>query len=60
MDNKLQFEAIVHDVKYHNSKLGDDNWMDITVRVQGEAGIEAAMRLNRAKNKLVEISFEQE
>lgn len=59
-DKEISFEATVHDVRMHNSKIGDDNWVDITARVAGEAGITAAMRLHRAKNKLVKIAFEEE
>jgi len=55
----FMFEATIHDVRLHNSKLGDENWVDLYLRVVGEVGIEAAMRLHRAKNKMVKITFEE-
>lgn len=60
MENKkMMLEATIHDVRLHNSKIGDENWVDIFLRVAGESGIEAAMRLHRAKNKMVRITFEE-
>lgn len=52
------FEATVHDVRLHNAKTSDDTWVDVTMRVQGEAGITSAMNLNRAKEKLVKIVYQ--
>lgn len=59
-NNRLKIEATLHDVKFKNSKLGDESWVDVTVRVAGQANIEAAMRLNRAKQKSVTLEFELE
>ena len=56
----FMFEATVGDVRLHNSKLDDNSWVDLYLRVAGEVGIEAAMLLHRAKNKMVKITFEQE
>lgn len=55
----MQLEGIITDVRMHNSKLGDESWVDIVIRAQGEANIEAAMRLHRAKEKTVELSFKE-
>lgn len=57
---KLRLEATINDIRHHNSKLGDDSWVDITVRVAGQANIEAAMLMHRAKEKTAKIEFEVE
>ena len=56
-EGKIQFEATVHDVRLHNSKTDDNTWVDLSMRVAGEAGIEAAMKLHRATSKLVSIMY---
>ena len=59
MANKeIKFEATVHDVRLHNSKIDDGNWVDISIRVAGEAGITAAMALYRAKEKIVKVIYQ--
>ena len=60
MEEKITIEATIYDGKYHNSKTDDNNWVDLSLRVYGQAGIEGAMRLPRAKNKIVKLVFEQE
>ena len=55
---KLQLEATINDVKLHNSKLDDENWVDVIVRALGSSNIEAAMLMHRAKNKIVKMEFE--
>ena len=54
----MVFEGTISEVKMHNSKIGDDSWVDICIRVLGQAGIESAMLLSRAKEKLVKVEFE--
>lgn len=56
----MMFEATVHDVRLHNSKTGDDSWVDVTIRVAGEAGMTAAMGLLKAKDKIVKVVYNQE
>ena len=56
-DKKIMFEATLYDVRFHNSKLGDDSWCDIVVRVLGEANIISAMKLPKAKEKIVKITY---
>lgn len=60
MENKkeLSFEATIGEVKLHNSKIDENVWVDLAFRVAGGAGVEAAMALHRAKNKLVTVKFE--
>lgn len=56
----LQFEGTINEVKLHNSKIGDDSWVDISIRVAGQAGIQAAMLAHRAESKLVKVEFKVE
>lgn len=51
---------MICDIRHHNSKIDDNSWCDVTVRVAGEANIEAAMRMHRAKQKVVKMEFEDE
>lgn len=59
-EKQIRFEASVGDIRHHNSKLDDNSWVDVTVRVMGEASILAAMNLHRAKSKIVKIIYEIE
>ena len=59
-EEKVIFEGTVHDVKLHNSKIDDSNWVDVTIRVAGEAGITAAMNLHKAQSKLVKVTYQIE
>ena len=54
----IAFEGTIGDVKMHNSKLNDDVWVDVTIRVAGQAGVTAAMAMHRAKSKLVKLEYE--
>lgn len=58
MAEKIQFEATIKDSKLHNSQLDDNRWVDITLRVAGTAGVEAAQLLHRAKDRIATISFQ--
>lgn len=57
---EISFEATISDARLHNSKLADESWVDLTVRVLGEAGITAVMNTHRAKNKIVKIIYQLE
>lgn len=55
---KIVLEATVYDIKHHNSKIDDNSYVDLNIRVAGEGNVEAAMLMHRAKNKIVKIEFE--
>ena len=57
-EDTIRFEGTIGDVKMHNSRLDDNSWVDLTIRVAGEHGVTAAMALYRAKNKLVTVEYE--
>ena len=60
LSGRIMFEATIHDIRHHNSKIDDNAWVDVTIRVAGEAGITAAMNLHKAQSKLVKVTYQIE